>query len=692
MNLAPQPAMATRIKRYEAEEEQLAELMLRIETEMGPGAQLEVKPFKRNAIFGIGGQKMVEVVATVELGDLKPEPAVLPLGGPLDMPEPAQATAIDPLAPAQAPATAAPSGPPPGMPEQRRAARPQQDAKAVALDEVDSVAVALLASRLYEGSSAVAENAAQLDVAAYYPGALAEEVTHAAPEPAVVSAARAAEPVSSVDEAAAVAATAPPVDYIAESLELAADEQRAPQSVADDYDDYGIRAEAPEASAAVEAPAPSEIAPIPDIAEAPATPETAVQEAITAAPEFTPAKSLEQLLEPPEYSIKSEFDPSQSEDLYAEEFVVRDAAFTGPGTAVDLPEHAEEIPAEVLSEDVTPTPEAPAVPAEAPPAMATIAEPEAVAPKRSRKKAKAAAEPEVPVVAAPQVPAVELLVDEPAMADGPEPAAPGRADSELDSEAFDALLDWDISRQDVAELLTAVSQNSDIAVMGRQEILSAVEEQITRGANVGGGIQLRHTPPARTVAIVGPTGVGKTTTVCKLAAHFAFEQDRKVGLVSLDNYRIAATEQLRTYAEIADLELDLAFSPQEYAEVVQRRRDSLDLLLVDTAGRSPTSTRQVAELAAVFDADPPDEVHLVIGAGTRRDDLRHILEVFKPLNYSHIILSKLDETRNLGILHNITRLTSLPISYFTIGQGVPEDIEPATLPFIRQWLSKGKVL
>jgi flagellar biosynthesis protein FlhF len=262
---------------------------------------------------------------------------------------------------------------------------------------------------------------------------------------------------------------------------------------------------------------------------------------------------------------------------------------------------------------------------------------------------------------------------------------------------YDRLVDWNIAPYDALELVnTAVANYTGDAPPGVEGLTQLVTREICSSVLLSGGIQLRKGPPGKAVALIGATGVGKTTTIAKLAAHFAFQQGRRVSLVSLDNYRIAAAEQLRTYAEIMGIDLDIVFSRDEFDTVLTLRRHN-DLVLIDTAGRSPLNMKQIYELRDIFSAHPPDEVHLVIAAPTKADDLRSILENYAPLSYDYIIVSKLDETRSLGCIYNINKYAArtagkpAPISYFTVGQSVPEDIRAAQLAFMQTWIEQGRI-
>jgi flagellar biosynthesis protein FlhF len=189
-------------------------------------------------------------------------------------------------------------------------------------------------------------------------------------------------------------------------------------------------------------------------------------------------------------------------------------------------------------------------------------------------------------------------------------------------------------------------------------------------------------PPIRTfagtrrlVALVGPTGVGKTTTVAKLAANFKLAQGVRVGLVTVDTYRIAAVEQLKTYAEIIDLPLAVVNDPSE----VPRAFDELgavDLVLIDTAGRSPRDEVRISELAELLAQARPDEVHLVLSAAAGARSLRLALERFMAIPVDRLILTKLDEAERIGGILAVLGPSSRPVSYLTTGQTVPDDIEP----------------
>jgi len=229
-----------------------------------------------------------------------------------------------------------------------------------------------------------------------------------------------------------------------------------------------------------------------------------------------------------------------------------------------------------------------------------------------------------------------------------------------------------IARQLVEQLRGRITANE----LDRPETLHRkIAELIAEKLNVAGPIQTA--PNARRlVALVGPTGVGKTTTIAKLAADFHLRQRRRVGLITVDTYRIAAVEQLRTYAEIIDLPMRVVTSAGEMRDAVDRMR-RLDLVLIDTAGRSPRDDVKIRELQALLDEAQPDEVHLVLSATAGARALGQAVERFAPAEPSRLIVTKLDEACGLGGMLAMLRRSGLPVSYLTDGQNVPDDIAPA---------------
>lgn len=180
----------------------------------------------------------------------------------------------------------------------------------------------------------------------------------------------------------------------------------------------------------------------------------------------------------------------------------------------------------------------------------------------------------------------------------------------------------------------------------------------------------------RVCALIGPTGVGKTTTIAKLAANFALMEKRKVALITADTYRIAAVEQLKTYGDIIGVPVEVVFTPKELKTAVEMHRDA-DVILIDTAGRSHRNEMQLSELKAFLDAGTPSETYLVIAVNTSLRDAREILRCYEKVGFDRLIFTKLDETSHFGLMLNLTAQARKPMSYFTTGQNVPDDIEVA---------------
>lgn len=175
------------------------------------------------------------------------------------------------------------------------------------------------------------------------------------------------------------------------------------------------------------------------------------------------------------------------------------------------------------------------------------------------------------------------------------------------------------------------------------------------------------------MVLVGPTGVGKTTTIAKLAGRLALIEKRKVGLITIDTYRIGAVEQLKTYAEIMNIPFKVVITIKEMEEAIEALEDC-DVILVDTTGRSSKNQMQISELRAFISKVKTENIHLVISATTKNKDISAITEGFRALNYKNTIITKLDETTVYGSIINIIYKAKTPVSFLTVGQNVPDDI------------------
>ncbi|HZK57983.1 MAG TPA: flagellar biosynthesis protein FlhF [Clostridia bacterium] len=182
---------------------------------------------------------------------------------------------------------------------------------------------------------------------------------------------------------------------------------------------------------------------------------------------------------------------------------------------------------------------------------------------------------------------------------------------------------------------------------------------------------------SRVIFFIGPTGVGKTTTIAKLAANYSLERGLKVGLISADTYRIAAVEQLRVYSDILNIPLEVIYSPDEIDDAINRL-DDRDIIMVDTAGRSHKNHEHMQELVFLLDKVKDRGAYLVISSTTKNSDLKNILNRYSFLKDYKIIFTKLDEVSTYGSILNVAITEPGSLSYITTGQGVPDDIEVIT--------------
>ena len=252
-------------------------------------------------------------------------------------------------------------------------------------------------------------------------------------------------------------------------------------------------------------------------------------------------------------------------------------------------------------------------------------------------------------------------------------------DNEVDSKYADEI---------IADIEASLKKESNI-----DSILSAVYQKIILKLGEPRTISLGDKP--KVIFFIGPTGVGKTTTIAKIASHFKLEKYTKVAFITSDTYRIAAVEQLNTYASIIDCPVNVAYSPDEMDECLDEFK-TYELILVDTAGRSHKSEEQMEELDKLIETveqrkDEFDfEIYLTLSVTTKYKDLVNIADKYKHIKDWAIIFTKLDETCSLGNMLNMKLYTGEPLSYTTSGQNVPNDIEVINEQRLAKLLLGGK--
>lgn len=185
------------------------------------------------------------------------------------------------------------------------------------------------------------------------------------------------------------------------------------------------------------------------------------------------------------------------------------------------------------------------------------------------------------------------------------------------------------------------------------------------------------------IALIGPTGVGKTTTIAKLAADLRLRQRRRVGLITVDTYRIAAVDQLQTYASIIELPCEVASSPEEMQTALNRLRDC-EVIFLDTAGRGPFDSLRMHELTRILQTFEADEVHLAVSGTSRVPLLDTLIERFDCARPTHLTLTKIDECDGIGPLANWLIQSPLPLRFVTTGQDVPQDYAAPTLEILSE--------
>ncbi len=227
------------------------------------------------------------------------------------------------------------------------------------------------------------------------------------------------------------------------------------------------------------------------------------------------------------------------------------------------------------------------------------------------------------------------------------------------------------------ELATDLVQSTFIQLDGpdlkdQNKIKQVLRTEITESLKTKENLDVSSNKQ-KVICMVGPTGMGKTTSIIKLATHPEFYGKKRVALITIDTYRVAAAAQLKTFAALAKLPLDIVYQPGEYAASLERFKNH-EIVLVDTAGRSPLNSNHLDDLKRFFNLHPPDEIHLVLSVTTGARSLLDAVKNFAPLSINRLVVSKIDETFRFGNILNVGKRTNIPFSFITNGQKVPDDI------------------
>jgi flagellar biosynthesis protein FlhF len=249
---------------------------------------------------------------------------------------------------------------------------------------------------------------------------------------------------------------------------------------------------------------------------------------------------------------------------------------------------------------------------------------------------------------------------------------------QVPEELFDyymQLIENQVAEELAHEIIHTIQKNVRPEQYGNAEIMrEKIAEQLEKLLPTTGPITRTRTKGPHVVALIGPTGVGKTTTIAKLAANLKLREKHRVGLITLDTYRIAAVDQLKRYADIIGSPLRVVANAEDLTEAMLGMQDC-DFILIDTAGRSPNDTMKLNELKSLLAIAEPDEVHLVLSTTASEQCIQLAVSRFGDVRVDKIIFTKLDEAAHVGVVLNVVRKVNKSLSYVTTGQDVPDDIE-----------------
>ena len=236
----------------------------------------------------------------------------------------------------------------------------------------------------------------------------------------------------------------------------------------------------------------------------------------------------------------------------------------------------------------------------------------------------------------------------------------------------------DVEEDIITEILDSLKRQGIDNNSSVNEAFSVFQKELIKRLGASEEITVENQKKPKVIIFLGPTGVGKTTTLAKIAANFIIKEKKKVGLITADTYRIAAVEQLKTYSEIMGTNITVIYSPKEMKDAIKKHEED-DLVLIDTPGKSHKNKKHFDEIKEIVKNAEPDEAYLLISATTKMKDCKDIIKAYSFLENYKLIFTKVDETSSLGVVLNVKEITGKSLSYLTTGQSVPDDIEIADI-------------
>ncbi len=249
----------------------------------------------------------------------------------------------------------------------------------------------------------------------------------------------------------------------------------------------------------------------------------------------------------------------------------------------------------------------------------------------------------------------------------------------LKKKYIDMLVENGVKKNISKQILNIVSRQVNMTSENEQSIKNAIKIIIRDYLGTPYTIRPSNiSNKPKIIFLVGPTGVGKTTTIAKLAAKLSIVDNNSVGLITSDTYRIGAVEQLKTYSEILGIPLSVVYEPNEIKEIIEQY-NNMDYLLIDTAGRNHRNVELINELEKLIRQVDSSDIFLLVSLSTSYENILNIIDSYKFIDDYKLIFTKIDETNSIGNILNVRVETKKQLSYFTTGQSVPDDIETAEI-------------